>query len=247
MKQKFKVSYLKTTFIHGLVVTVLLLGLMLMIALSACKPYTVVTFAEATAIAKGGELDPKAFVETNWAKVVSTISDEGVDLTTILAAIEIDAANMATKVNLQQVADEYGLTTVGEAHAFMTKGRGRIISMNTEKRQGTTEVKIENYDGPIKVNLWIGPKLPSDETSLRDSVGFITFGIFKEQTEYGKVNRELNKRVTSEILGDLYEQNLVGKTIAFEGTFLIRTFNMPGDAIEVTEIVVTPVQLEIGE
>jgi predicted lipoprotein len=247
MKQKLQTFDLKTIFMRGSVVVILLLGLTLMIALSACKPYTVVTFAEATAIAEGGQLDPKAFVETNWAKVVSTISDEGVDLTTILAAIEIDAANMATKVNLQQVADEYGLTTVGEAHAFMTKGRGRIMSMNTEKRQGTMEVKIENYDGPIKVNLWIGPKLPSDETSLRDSVGFITFGIFKEQTEYGKVNRELNKRVTSEILGDLYEQNLVGKTISFEGTFLIRTFNIPGDAIEVTEIVITPVQLEIGE
>ena len=247
MKQKFKVFDLKTIFMRGLVAAILLLGLTLMIALSACKPYTVVTFAEATAIAKGGQLDPKAFVETYWTKVLSTISDEGVDLTTILAAIEIDAANMATKVNLQQVADEYGLTTVGEAHAFMTKGQGRIMSMNTEKRKGFMEVKIETYDGPIKVNLWVGPKLPSDETSLRDSVGFITFGVFKEQTEYGKVNRELNNRVASEILGDLYEQNLVGKTISFEGTFLIRTFNIPGDVIEVTEIVITPVQFEIGE
>ena len=247
MKQNLQTFDLKSIFMRGSVVVILLLGLTLMIALSACKPYTVVTFAEATAIAEGGQLDPKAFVETNWAKIVSTISDEGVDLSTILAAIEIDAANMAAKVNLQQVADEYGLTTDGKAHAFMTKSQGRIISMNTEKRQGTMEVKIETYDGPIKVNLWIGPKLTSKETSLRDSVGSIPFGIFKEQTEYGKVNRELNKRVTSEILGDLYEQNLVGKIISFEGTFLIRTFNIPGDVIEVTEIVITPVKFEIGE
>lgn len=223
-----------------------LLGLMALLlgttALSACN---VVTIAEATRIAEGGAFDAVSFVESKWPEVTATILENSVELPTVLAAIKTDPSGLATKADLQQVATEYGLTTEGEAHVFMVKGQGTVTAVDTESSTGTMEVALDGYSGPLKVTFLIGPRIPSDETSVRDAVGFITFGDFKEQTEFGKVARELNKRVIQDVFEGLDRDNLAGKTVSFYGTFTVRTFNAPGD-IDVSEIVVTPIQLEVG-
>jgi predicted lipoprotein len=95
------------------------------------------------------------------------------------------------------------------------------------------------------VLLYIGKRIPSDETSVRDAVGFITFGDFKEQTEFGKAASEINKRVLSTVLGSIDRDNLVGRTISFKGAFTIRTFNLI--QIDVKEIRIVPVEIELGE
>jgi len=76
-------------------------------------------------------------------------------------------------------------------------------------------------------------------------VGFISFGDFKEQTEYGKVGSEINKRVISEVLGTVDRNNLMGKTISFKGAFGIRTFNLL--SINLKEIRIVPVEIKLGE
>lgn len=222
---------------------ILILGLI--VAISGGKPYTVVTVAEATRIAEGQAFDAESFVEAKWDDIVSTILEKAVDLPVVLAAMKPDPANMVTKDNLQSVADQYGLTTEGNAHVFMVKGQGTVTEVNTEKSTGYMTLNLDGYDGPITVKFYIGKRIPSDETSVRDAVGFISFGDFREQTEYGKVGRELNKRVIEETLADLDKENLQGKTVSFFGAFTVRTQNIPGD-IDVSEIVVTPVQLEVG-
>jgi len=125
------------------------------------------------------------------------------------------------------------------------KGRGTIVNVNAETSLGTVEVALDGYDGPVKLLLYIGARIPSDDTSVRDAVGFITFGDFKEQTEYGKVASEINKRILSQTLGSLDRDNLVGKTISFKGAFNIRTFNLV--QIDVSEIRIVPVEIELGE
>ncbi len=223
----------------------LLLSLILMTTLSSCAVAKVVTIEEATRIAEGGAFDAESFVEARWPEIISTILEQSVELPPVLAAIETDSSGQATKDNLQQVATQYGLTTAGQAHVFMVKGQGVVTAVDTESSRGTMEIALEGYDGPIKVKFFIGPRLPSDDSSVRDAVGFIKFGDFRDQTEYGKVARELNQRVIQDVLDGLDRENLAGKSVSFYGAFTIRTFNAPGD-IDVSEIVVTPVQLEVG-
>jgi predicted lipoprotein len=107
------------------------------------------------------------------------------------------------------------------------------------------EVALDGYQGPVKVLIYIGSRIPSDETSVRDAVGFISFGDFKEQTEYGKVASEINKRVLSKVLGGLDKDSLMGKSISFKGAFGIRTFNLL--QIDLKEIRIVPVELKLGE
>lgn len=224
---------------------VLLLSSILIFAFSACSVAKVVPIAEATRIAQGGAFDAASFVEARWPEIVSTILERSVDLSTVLAAIAPDASGQATKENLQQVAAQYGLTTEGQAHVFMIRGQGVVTAADTESSRGTMEVAVEGYDGPITVTILIGPRLPSDESSVRDAVGFIRFGDFREQTEFGQVARQLNQRVAQDVLAGIDRENLIGKAVSFHGAFTIRTFNAPGD-IDVSEIIVTPVQLEVG-
>ena len=217
-------------------------GLALIALLPAC---TTVTIAEATAIAQGGSFDAQSYVEARWPDISAAILEKSVDLPAVLSGISVNASGQAAKDNLQQVAQQYGLTTVGEAHVFMVKGQGMVTAVNTQSSAGTMEVAIDGYAGPIKVKFFVGPRIPSDETSVRDGVGFISFGDLKEQTEYGKVSRELNKRVVQNVFEGLDRENLAGKSVSFFGVFTIRTFNEPGD-INVSEIVIVPTQLVVG-
>jgi predicted lipoprotein len=155
------------------------------------------------------------------------------------------ADGTAPKDELIANANQYGSITVGEALVYMVKGSGKIVAVNTDTSLGTAEVVLDGYGGPIKVLLYIGSRVPSDETSVRDSVGFISFGDFKEQTEYGKAASQINKRILATVLGGLDRDNLVGKTITFKGAFNIRTFNLP--QIDLKAIRIVPVEIELGD
>lgn len=208
--------------------------------------FTVVRIEDVEQAAQNEAFDPVAYVDGIWAsKIVPAFDEKAVELTNILSEIQPASNGTASIDSLTTIANRYGLITVGEAHVYMVKGSGRIISVNVETSLGSAEVMIDGYSGPIKVLLYIGTRIPSDESSVRDAVGFITFGDFKEQTEYGKVASEINKRVLSDVLGAMDKNDLIGKTISFKGAFNIRTFNLI--QIDLKEIRVVPVEIELGE
>lgn len=208
--------------------------------------FTVVSIEEAEDTVQSEAFNPVAYVDGIWeSKLLPTFDEQAVELSRILSEMEPDASGAAPKDVLTAIAEHYGLITVGEAHVYMVKGSGTIASVNAETSLGTAEVTLDGYSGPIKVQIYIGTRIPSDDTSVRDSVGFITFGDFKEQTEYGKAATEINKRVLATVLGDIDRDCLVGKTVSFKGAFTIRTFNLI--QIDVSKINIVPVEIELGE
>ena len=220
-------------------------AILLLLILAGLYGFTVVTIEDAEKTVQSEAFDPVAYVDGIWeSKLLPAFNEEAVELSKIFSEMEPDASGAAPKDELIAVADRYGLITDGEAHVYMVKGSGKIVSVNNETSLGTAEVELDGYDGPIKAQLYIGTRIPSDETSVRDAVGFITFGDFKEQTEYGKAATEINKRVLATVLDDLDLENLVGKTISFKGAFTIRTFNLL--QIDVEEISIVPVEIELG-
>jgi len=225
---------------------VIAVAALLLLILAGLYGFTVVSIEDAENTVQSEAFDPVAYVDGIWeSKLLPTFNEETVELSKIFSEMEPDASGTAPKDELIAIANQYGLITVGEAHIYMVEGSGKIASVNAESSLGTAEVVLDGYDGPIKALLYIGTRIPSDETSVRDSVGFITFGDFKEQTEYGKAGSEINKRVLATVIGDIDRDNLVGKTITFKGAFTIRTFNLL--QIDVKEIRIVPVEIELGE
>jgi predicted lipoprotein len=228
-----------TTIIIAVVILVLLF-------LAARFGFTVVTIEEAENTVQSEAFDPVVYVDGIWeSQLIPTFNDKSVELSKILSEMEPDASGTASKDDLIEIANQYGLITVGEAHVYMVEGSGKIVSVNAETSLGTAEVMLDGYDGPVKAQLYIGTRIPSDDTSVRDAVGFIAFGDFKEQTEYGKAATEINKRVLATVLDDIDRDDLAGKTISFKGAFTIRTFNLL--QIDMKEINIVPVEIELGE
>ena len=231
---------LKTsTIIYGLVTIVFLV-------ISVLFGFTIVTIEEAAETVESEAFNPVDYVDSIWeSKLVPAFYENSVDLDLILSELETDVNGAVAKEDLIWVTEKYGLITVGEAHVYKVSGSGKIVSVNADTSLGTAVVELEGYDGPVSVQLYIGTRIPSDDTSVRDAVGFISFGDFREQTEYGKAATEINKRVLSTILGDLDRESLVGKTISFKGAYMIRTFNLIN--INMSEINIVPIEIELSE
>jgi predicted lipoprotein len=225
-----------------------MLGTLLVIGFIAVLPFsvTIVPIAEVEAVEAAEQFDAAAFVAGIFdTQVVPAVQEKAVDLAAILNEFQVDDKGIAKKEELVPVAEQNGLITVGEAHVYMVKGQGTVTEVDTESRVKTMTIQLEGYDGPIKVRLYTGPRIPSDETSVRDAVGFLNFGDFRSQTEYGKVASELNKLIVGQVLGSVDVANLAGKTIAFTGAIGIRTFNLLD--INLSQVTVVPVTLEVVE
>jgi predicted lipoprotein len=208
--------------------------------------FTVVSIHEVQQVEQSQTFDPVKYVDGIWdSKLVPTITSKSVDLTTILSAIHPNENGHVKKDQLIPIANQYGLITEGEAQVYMVKGSGQVVSVDTSSNTGTMDIQLQGYSGPITVRLFVGPIIPADNTSIRDAVGFIKFGDFQDQTQYGKVASEINKRVAKDVLGSLREEDLSGKTISFAGAFTIRTFNLV--TIDLSQIKIVPITVTVGD
>jgi len=206
--------------------------------------FTVVPIAQVEEQKLSETFDPVKYVDGLWdSEIIPTISSKAVSLSDILVAMQVDAQGLAVKDDLIQVAQQYGLITVGEAHVYLVRGEGTVLSADTSSSLGVMEIQPAGYEGPIKVMVYLGPRIPSDENSVRDGVGFIDYGDFKEQTEFGKVGAEINRRVISQAYASVDKEQIVGKTITFWGAMTIRTFNLVN--INLSKITIVPVKVEV--
>ena len=207
--------------------------------------FTVVSTDEEAASQVG--FDPMAYVDGIWDDARTAITESAVPLADVLSRIEPADDGKAAKAELAPVAQELGLITTGEALVFPVTATATVTDADTESSRGTVGLAVDGYDGPIKVRAYIGTRLPSDESSVRDATGFIKFGDFRDQTEYGKVAAEINKRVVAglEAAGFSGEaaSSLVGKQVDLTGAFTLRTFNQP--RIDVSTITLVPVELAV--
>lgn len=192
----------------------------------ASLPFSVV-------IVEGGELaeqkaaktfDPAAYVDDIWeSRILPTFEEDAQELATVLNVIEVDENANGDKSQLAAVTAEYGTITAGEAFIFLFRGSGTVTEVSP---LGRAMIAVDGYDGPIEVELYVGGRVPSDETSVRDGVGFIEFGDFRTQTEFGQVAAEINSRVLDEVLAPFADDDLTGSEISFLASISIRTFNL---------------------
>ena len=226
--------------------TVTVVIIVILLALVGRFGFTVVNIKVVEKVIKSETFDPVAYVNGIWAsKLVPAFNDKAVDLGTILSEITPDAKGHVTKDALVPVAKKYGLITAGDADEYMVKGTGKVLSLDTSSNTGSMAIQLDGYSGPIKVAIYIGPIIPADDTSIRDSVGFINFGDFQDQTQYGKVAVEINNRVVKDVISPLNLKSLPGKTISFEGAFTIRTFNLV--VIDMSQVNIVPIMITVEQ
>ncbi len=222
--------------IGAIVITVLVLVAVLF-------GFTAVSTQEEAASRVG--FDPVTYVDGIWADLTVAIKDNAVPLADVLDRITPDAQGKASTKDLTPIAQELGLITTGDAHVYRVKATGTVTDVQTDTSLGSLGLQLDGYDGPIKVRVYVGTRIPGDNSSIRDAAGFIAFGDFKDQTEYGKVGSEINKRVVADLkaqgVAGKDAQALLGKPVTVTGVFTMRTFNQP--EIDVSTVTLVPVEL----
>lgn len=186
------------------------------------------------------EFDPVTFVADSWDDIQTVIRDDAVPLADVLNRIVPDAAGKATTDSLTPIAEELGRITTGNAHVYRVVASGTVTDVDTETSRGTLGLTVDGYEGPIVVRVYVGSRIPSDESSIRDATGFIEFGDFREQTEYGKVAAEINKKVL-ENLEAVDVEALVGQPVLITGAFTLRTQNQP--SVDVSQVSLVPIEI----
>ncbi len=205
--------------------------------------FTVVSTKDEAASRVG--FDPVTYVDGIWGDLKVAIQDNAVPLADVLNRIKPDAQGKASTEDLTPIAKELGLITTGDAHVYRVKATGTVTDVATDSSLGSLGLQVDGYDGPIKVRVYVGTRIPGDDSSIRDAAGFISFGDFKDQTEYGKVGSEINKRVVADLqaqgVAGKDAQALLGKPVTVTGVFTMRTFNQP--QIDVSTVTLVPVEL----
>lgn len=186
------------------------------------------------------EFDPVAFVDGAYDNIRTTIKEGAVDLAAILREIEPDADGNVQKEELVPVVEEYGLVTPGDAHVYEVTTTGTVTDVDTSRSLGTLGLQVEGYEGPIEVRAYVGRRIPGDDTSVRDATGLISFGDFREQTEYSQVGAEINRRVVAD-LAEIDVESLLGQEVQITGTLQIRTQNRP--QIPVGQLLLVPIEI----
>jgi predicted lipoprotein len=207
-------------------------GLLVLAVLAGCgRVPGVYVYESNESGAPGGAsaTDASTYVADAWAsKIVPTVHDKAVDVTTVAAAIAEDP---------EAAGQRYGHQAgTGSPYAFMVKGSGTVTEVDTSVPTGPMTVEVPQAGAkPLTISIATGPVIAG--TAIRDAVGFISFGDFTNQIEYANVANQINDRVKTDVIAKVDVQGATGKKVTFAGAFS----NLAGDSI-----FLVPTELGVG-
>jgi predicted lipoprotein len=205
-----------------------------LLSMAACTRVPGVYVYERSGSKSGGSsaaFDPTTYVAGIWSsKIVPTVHEKAVDITTLSAAIADDP---------EAAGQKYGHRAgTGSPYAYLAKGSGTVTKVDTSAPTGPVTVRVPAPAGgkPVTVTVITGPVIAG--TALRDGVGFISFGDFTNQIAYADVANKINAKVKSDVTSKVDVKDLTGKKVSFYGAF---SALIPGQILLVpTELQVVP-------
>lgn len=197
-----------------------------LLALPACKIVRDDQLAKSNQ-ANATAFDTAGYVSGVWTeKVIPLYTDKATDLSVLIPAAQAD---------LNATGDKYGhrAASEGSSWSFSVKGKGKVVSVNTESRAGTVVVEVPTAAAPIKVTLQIGPIIKGN--ALRDALPFFSFQNVTNQLEFAQVGRSLNEKAAAAVKDAVPGVKADG-IVSFSGAMTLPKADDP--------IVVVPVSLK---
>jgi predicted lipoprotein len=178
--------------------------------------------------ANASAFDAAGYVSGVWTdKVLPLYTDKATDLAVLLPAAQAD---------LNAAGGKYGhrATSEGSTWSFAVKGKGKVVSVNTESRAGTIVVEVPAGNEAAKVTLQIGPIVKGN--ALRDGLPFFSFQDVTNQLEFAQVGRTLNEKAIERVK-DVVPSVKADGTVSFSGAM---TLPKAGDPIVVVPVTLKP-------
>jgi predicted lipoprotein len=164
--------------------------------------------------------NPAQYGRETYPKAVDALEKNAQPLPALAAALRDDP---------DAAGEKFGHRAGNGPYSFAVSGEG----VAGKAKDGVLPVKVKGVPKNTTVAIQTGPALPG--TSIRDAVGFISFGQFLNQVEFADAATALNNQVKAQVLKDLDPAGLDGKRIRFLGAFT---------NLAPTAITVTPVDVE---
>lgn len=167
-------------------------------------------------------------VETIWqSNAVPDLTEKAVDLNMFLTE---------SKGNLKTLAEKYGKYSMGSTGElnYVVKGTAEITKVDTTKKNGVMELKLQGYEGPESIQLQIGSVFRG--SAVRDSISFIKYEDYKNQVQWANVSQSIHSIIQKQVIDPLNVSSLTGKTVEFVGCFTV-------DGND--KLLITPVQLTV--
>lgn len=165
---------------------------------------------DTTVVQIGSEADvrqqvfsPDEFGKKEFPRIQAFVDGKAVDAATLGPAVLADK-NAAAK--------QYG--TASSTGAILPVKFAGVVG---EGKSGVYEVKVDGVPADIKVRVQTGPAI--NGTDLRDVVGDIVFGSFKNQIEFQDAGSGINRAMKAAVLDAVDTSSLTGKTLEVTGAF----------------------------
>ena len=137
----------------------------------------------------GASLNPAAFnaktyVQTNFPKIRSTLTEKATDIVVLAPAVDKDPAAAAKK---------YGTDVGSGKYAFPVKATGTVKEVD----ENFMLVAVPGVPAGDKVRIPLGFAITG--TPVRDATGGMTFSDFSGQTDYQSVANELKVKIRADV------------------------------------------------
>ncbi|OCX61715.1 hypothetical protein BFP70_14595 [Thioclava sp. SK-1] len=158
----------------------------------------------------GGEDDlrqqafnPDLFGAQEFPRIRDIITQQAADASTLMQALHMDKAAAIAK---------YG-TMTGAFPVLSVSVTGTVAP----GKSGIFPIVVHGLPKDVKIRLQTGPAI--NGTELRDAVGDIAFGAFKNQIEFQDAGAGINRAMSAAVLTDLDRAALPGRTVSATGAF----------------------------
>ncbi|WP_235040017.1 DUF2291 family protein [Vreelandella profundi] len=165
---------------------------------------------------------PQQFAQETFPEIQAYVEDNAVNASVLAPEVLQDAG---------AAGEKYGVAA-GIGHIVPVALSGVVA----EGRGGVYTLEVVDVPSDITIRVQTGPVI--NGTTLRDTTGSIQFGGFTNQIEYQDVGAALNDEVKRQVLADISEQALAGKTLEVVGSFTM---------INPKNWLITPVSIAIIE
>ncbi|EAU41023.1 hypothetical protein FP2506_12189 [Fulvimarina pelagi HTCC2506] len=155
------------------------------------------------------------------------------DIQTFVETRAVEAETLANEIAADKAAasEKYGVSA-GVGAVMPVKFSGVV----GDGRSGVYDVNVEGLPEETRVRVQTGPAV--NGTDLRDAMGTIEFGQFKNQIEYQNAGAAINDVMKAEVLQPIDNSELTGKTITVTGVFKL---------INPKNWLVTPVRMSVEQ
>ena len=170
------------------------------------------------------------YAEDFWLNQLPSVLDEAVDVKELIELFN---------TNMDQAIERYGkVPGVSRVYAYLLKGEGTILSIDTDGLKVSVKEPRTNPDVVIETGFYI----PGN--AVRDASGLVDVSKFSDTMKFNEIGSEINKIIVRDVIRPLAANKpAVGGTIKFFGATRISQDAAEEGLLQSVRII--PIKLEL--